>query len=102
MCSIACFTRSINHWGVDVRSREEVDAGYKAALENKEKYGIRQVLKPVDQHGVYSFYLEDRDHNWWEVQFYDGFQHDDWFDFGDRFAMNEGGDPNLKEIAMSK
>jgi hypothetical protein len=39
----------------------------------------------VDQHGVYSFYMEDRDHNWWEIQCFDGFQHDDMFDFGDRF-----------------
>jgi hypothetical protein len=32
--------------------------------------------------------MEDLDHNWWEVLFYDGFQHDDAFDFGDRFAMD--------------
>jgi catechol 2,3-dioxygenase-like lactoylglutathione lyase family enzyme len=90
----------LNHWGVDVRTRAEVDAAHEAALKFKDKYKIRQVLPVVEQHGVYSFYLEDLDHNWWEIQHYDGFQHDDMFDFGDRFAMDEGGDPNLKEIAI--
>ena len=56
---------------------------YDNALKHKDTYGIRQVLKPVLQHGVYSFYMEDRDHNWWEIQCFDGFQHDDMFDFGD-------------------
>lgn len=78
----------LNHWGIDVRSREEVDHAWKAAHELKDKYGIKQVLDVVAQHGVYSFYLEDLDHNWWEIQFYDGFQHDDMFDFGDRFPMD--------------
>ncbi|CAJ0729900.1 MULTISPECIES: VOC family protein [Ralstonia] len=78
-------TNLLNHWGLDVASKEAVDAAHKAALELSEKYGIRQVMDIVNQHGVYSFYLEDLDHNWWEIQYYDGFQHDDYFDFGDRF-----------------
>ena len=80
----------LNHWGVDVGSRAEVDRCWQAANEQKDKYGIRKVLPIADQHGVYSFYLVDLDHNWWEVQSYDGFQHDDMFDFGDRFSMDEG------------
>ena len=45
----------------------------------------------ADQHGVYSFYLVDLDHNWWEIQHCEGlFQDDDLFDFGDRFSMDEG------------
>ena len=41
-------------------------------------------------HGVYSFYFEDLDHNWWEIRYYEGgFTHDDYFDFGDRFEMEE-------------
>ena len=48
-----------------------------------------------------SFYLEDLDHNWWEIQCYDGFQHDDMFDFGDRFSMDEDSDiHNLKELEI--
>ncbi|UUZ71156.1 hypothetical protein LP415_18650 [Polaromonas sp. P1(28)-8] len=43
----------------------------------------------MKQHGVYGFYLEDQDHNWWEFQYYDGVQHDDMFDFGDRYHGSE-------------
>ncbi|WP_232539989.1 VOC family protein [Azohydromonas aeria] len=81
----------LNHWGVDVATRAEVDEAYANALQHKEEYGIRQVTKPLDQHGVYSFYLVDLDHNWWEIQHYEnGFLHDDYFDFGDRFSMQDG------------
>jgi catechol 2,3-dioxygenase-like lactoylglutathione lyase family enzyme len=82
----------LNHWGLDVASREEVDRVHRMAFEQKERYGIRRILDVVDQHGVYSFYMEDLDHNWWEIQCYDGFQHDDMFDFGDRFSMDEDSD----------
>ena len=77
-----------NHWGLEVGSRDEVDSVHKAAQELKDKYKIGTILDPAFGHGVYSFYMEDLDHNWWEVLFYDGFQHDDAFDFGDRFAMD--------------
>jgi catechol 2,3-dioxygenase-like lactoylglutathione lyase family enzyme len=74
-----------NHWGIDVESPAEVERIWNAAQALKEKYGIRQVLDLVKQHGAYSFYMEDLDGNWWEIQYYDGVQHDDMFDFGDRF-----------------
>ncbi|HEV2574789.1 VOC family protein [Methylocella sp. CPCC 101449] len=82
----------LNHWGIDVESREKVDEAYQNALKYQEAYKIKQVMKPNLQHGVYSFYLEDLDHNWWEVQSIDGFQHDDMFDFGDRFTDNDAAD----------
>lgn len=92
----------LNHWGIDVQSREQVDEAYQNALRYQETYKIRQVLKPVSQHGVYSFYLEDLDHNWWEVQYIPGFQHEDMFDFGDRFSMDENTDPaQIAELAVS-
>jgi catechol 2,3-dioxygenase-like lactoylglutathione lyase family enzyme len=91
----------LNHWGLDVASKEEVDAAYASALEHQETYKIRQVLKPVMQHGVYSFYLEDLDHNWWEIQYYPGFQNQDLFDFGDRFSMEDGAEVGtLAELAV--
>jgi predicted lactoylglutathione lyase len=90
----------LNHWGVDVRSKAEVDEAHRKAHQLKDKYGIRQVLDPVLQHGVYSFYIEDLDHNWWEIQYYDGFQHDDLFDFGDVFPMDEEADETLKELEI--
>ena len=89
----------LNHWGLDVGSKEEVDRVHREALQHKDKYKIRQVLKPVLQHGVYSFYLEDLDHNWWEIQHYPGFQNEDLFDFGDRFSMEDGAEVGeLREL----
>ncbi len=94
-------TNVLNHWGVDVGSMEAVDRAHEAAIANREKYKIRQVLQVQNMHGVYSFYMEDLDHNWWEIQYYaNGFQHDDFFDFGDRFGDHERADPRqLTELA---
>ena len=89
----------LNHWGMDVGSKEEVDKAHANALKYKDKYKIRQVLPVVMQHGVYSFYMEDLDHNWWEIQHYPGFQNEDLFDFGDRFSMDDGAEVGeLKEL----
>src|SRR5687767_3676412 len=79
----------LNHWGIDVESKEKVDEAYQNALKYKAQYKINEVSKPVMQHCAYSFYLEDLDHNWWEIQFTNGFQHDDVFEFGDRFSMED-------------
>ncbi len=80
----------LNHWGLDVESRAAVDEAHDNALRFRGQYGIRKVMDVKDMHGVYSFYMEDLDHNWWEIQHYDnGFQHDDNFDFGDRFGTDD-------------
>jgi catechol-2,3-dioxygenase len=55
------------HNGLDVSSREAVDESYQAILEVQEDYGIQQVTNPNEQHGGYSFYLQDLDGNWWEI-----------------------------------
>ena len=60
----------LNHWGLEVESRE-------------------QVTEPTMRHGIYSFYLEDLDGNYWEIEYYDGSVHEDAFDFGDRFSMDD-------------
>jgi predicted lactoylglutathione lyase len=75
----------LNHWGLDVPSDEKVDEAYQNALKYKDKYKIRTVMEPTRQHGVYSFYMEDLDHNWWEIESAAHFMHDDMYDFGDRF-----------------
>ncbi len=77
------------HWGLELRSKEEIDDAFKRVKELKDQYKIGHIHYPVLQHGVYSFYFEDLDNNWWEFQYYDGFQHDDAFDFGDRFGQEE-------------
>ena len=58
----------LNHWGIDVASRELVNEARQKAIQYKSKYGIRKVNQALDQHGVYSFYLQDLDGNWWEIQ----------------------------------
>lgn len=80
-----------NHWGLDLESIEAVDEAHRAAHEFKDKYGIRTIWNPVFQHGIYSFYFEDLDHNWWEYQYYDGDETEDMFDFGDRYT--DDGEP---------
>ena len=49
----------LNHWGVDVATRAEVDEAHAKAVAHKDKFKIRQVLPVQEMHGVYSFYLED-------------------------------------------
>jgi len=87
-------TSVFSHWGLDVESKAEVDRCHAAARATQAQYGLRQVRDPIEQHGVYSFYMEDRDHNWWEIQYYAGLQHDDFFEFGDMFG--EGADKIVK------
>jgi catechol-2,3-dioxygenase len=55
------------HNGLDVGSDAEVDEAYRRVVEMSEEYGVKEVNKPVRQHGVYSFYLKDLDGNWWEI-----------------------------------
>jgi catechol 2,3-dioxygenase-like lactoylglutathione lyase family enzyme len=83
-----------NHWGLDVETKGEVDEAHKKLTELKEHYKVRTIMQPQMQHGVYSFYLEDLNHSWWEIEYYDGCLHDDFFDFGDRYVdsvLQKGG-----------
>jgi catechol-2,3-dioxygenase len=73
----------LNHWGVEVRSPEEVQRAHAAAHEMKERYKIGAIMPVEMVGGRYSFYLEDLNHSWWEIQYYRGCMHDDFFDFGD-------------------
>jgi catechol-2,3-dioxygenase len=57
----------LNHNGLDVATREEVDRAYEIVMAEKEEWGIAKVTRPVDQHGTRSFYFTDADGNWWEI-----------------------------------
>ncbi len=57
----------LDHNGIDVATREDVDAAYKTLKEVKDKYGIQRIQPPQGQHGAYSFYFADPDGNWWEI-----------------------------------
>lgn len=88
----------LNHWGVDVPSRDDVDRAYKLAQEYKDVYGIKKIMPVTDQHGAYSFYLEDLDSNWWEVQHVaDGF-HDIKFAEGNITGRDAAGTREVEKI----
>ncbi len=55
------------HNGLDVASRQEVDRAWEICNRDKDKFEIKQITKPADQHGTYSFYVLDLDDNYWEI-----------------------------------
>lgn len=57
----------LNHNGLDVATREEVDECHRVLEECKERWGLKKITRPADQHGTYSFYFADLDDNWWEI-----------------------------------
>jgi len=57
----------LNHNGLDVASREEVDECHRVLDAGKAQFGIQKITRPADQHGTYSFYFSDVDENWWEI-----------------------------------
>ncbi|MFK0111993.1 VOC family protein [Streptomyces sp. NPDC091217] len=57
----------LDHNGLDVPTREDVDESHRLLHEIKAEYGIGRITKLLEQHGVYSFYFQDLDHNWWEI-----------------------------------
>jgi catechol 2,3-dioxygenase-like lactoylglutathione lyase family enzyme len=58
----------INHWGFMVASNADVDHAHAVASARKEEYGLKRVHPPKGNHGSYSFYFEDRESNWWEIE----------------------------------
>jgi catechol-2,3-dioxygenase len=57
----------LNHNGLDVGSREEVDRAWEICTREQEKWNIKKITRPADQHGTYCFYFMDLDENWWEI-----------------------------------
>jgi catechol 2,3-dioxygenase-like lactoylglutathione lyase family enzyme len=57
----------LNHNGLDVETKEDVDAAYELILREKEIWKIGHVTKPVKQHGTYAFFFRDADENVWEI-----------------------------------
>jgi catechol 2,3-dioxygenase-like lactoylglutathione lyase family enzyme len=58
----------LNHWGVFVDSQSDVDRAYATLIEHQQRFRLKKVQKPRAAHGAYSFYFEDMDSNWWEVE----------------------------------
>lgn len=58
-----------NHWGLDLRSADEVMRAYELANLHKDKYGLEKITQVGVRHGTYQFHFRDRDGNWWEFQY---------------------------------
>ncbi len=78
-----------NHWGIDVGSREAVDRAYAAAHKYKDHYGIRKIMRMRDEDRAYGFYLEDLDHNWWEIEHVEDDKYNKRFEHGDYFKDSD-------------
>ncbi len=57
----------LNHNGLDVRTKEEVDAAHRTVCAEAEKWRLKKISKPQLQHGTYSFFFWDGDDNCWEI-----------------------------------
>jgi catechol-2,3-dioxygenase len=57
----------LNHNGLDVETKEEVDAAHKVVVAEAEKWHLKKISEPILQHGTYSFYFWDVDDNCWEI-----------------------------------
>jgi catechol-2,3-dioxygenase len=57
----------LNHNGLDVRTKEEVDAAHRIVTAQAEKWRLSKITKPALQHGTYSFFFWDGDGNCWEI-----------------------------------
>jgi catechol 2,3-dioxygenase-like lactoylglutathione lyase family enzyme len=58
-----------NHHGITLRGgTDAIDAVHARATANAAAFGIKKVFSATHQHGSYSFYLQDPDTNWWELE----------------------------------
>ena len=57
----------LNHNGLDVSSREEVDEAHRIVCAGAEQWRLKKITKPHLQHGTYSFFFWDADDNCWEI-----------------------------------
>jgi catechol 2,3-dioxygenase-like lactoylglutathione lyase family enzyme len=60
-----------NHYGVRVSNNQEVDNAYQYLLANKEKLGLKKVVKRRERDGSYSMFLVDPGGNYWEIESYE-------------------------------
>lgn len=68
VAEIAHPQRLVNHWGFMVASNADVDRAHAVASARKDEYGLKRVHPPKGNHGSYSFYFEDLESNWWEIE----------------------------------
>ena len=101
--------RVLNHWGVDVATKEDVNRAYEIGSKFKARWGLKLLQKPKDQHASWAFYLRDIDTNWFEIQWGErrsrlfaeagGFEHGYDADFDESQITPEN--PVVRPIIMS-
>jgi catechol 2,3-dioxygenase-like lactoylglutathione lyase family enzyme len=57
----------LNHNGLDVATKEEVDAAHHVVAAEAEQWRLKKIGMPRLQHGTYSFFFWDCDDNCWEI-----------------------------------
>ena len=62
-----------NHWGVRVRTTEEVDNAFAYLTAHKQQYKLGAIGKPTWSHGSYSCYFVEPGTNGWEIECYEDF-----------------------------
>jgi catechol 2,3-dioxygenase-like lactoylglutathione lyase family enzyme len=64
----------LNHHGLTLPPNASADVENIRALlvQNTERFGLHKILPVTRQHGSYSFYFQDRDTNWWEIETLEG------------------------------
>lgn len=60
-----------NHYGVRVSNNEEVDNAYRYLLANKERLGLKKVVKRKERDGSYSMFFVEPGGNYWEIESYE-------------------------------
>jgi len=60
-----------NHYGVRVSNNQEVDRAYQYLLAEKEKLGLKKVVKRKERDGSYSMFFVEPGGNYWEIESYE-------------------------------
>lgn len=60
--------KMLNHWGISVGTREEVDRLYTLAKAQKADWLIKKMRPITGIHESYGFFIIDEDDNWWEIE----------------------------------
>jgi catechol-2,3-dioxygenase len=61
----------LNHWGVRVATRAEVDTAAEYLKAHGKRYGVQLIREPSFAHGSYSLYFLEPGTNGWEIECYE-------------------------------
>lgn len=72
-----------NHFKISVATPDEVDQAHKAAVTNRDTYGIRSIEEIAMVNGQRGFLLQDLNSTWWEITTASQSYYDRLFEAGD-------------------